>query len=107
MSDSVFESWLHSIVYVRNICAHHSRLWNKTLRIQPLFPRKVSNTFISTPVRNDRLYYVLCIIQYLLQTINPNNTFSDRLKALLAEFPRVDVHAMGFPTEWDKESLWN
>lgn len=107
VSDSVFESWLHSIVYVRNICAHHSRLWNKTLRIQPLFPRKVSNTFISTPVRNDRLYYVLCIIQYLLQTINPNNTFSDRLKELLAEFPSVDVHAMGFPTEWDKESLWN
>lgn len=42
-----------------------------------------------------------------LFSINPNNTFSDRLKALLAEFPRVDVHAMGFPTEWDKESLWN
>ncbi len=106
VSDSVFESWLHSIVYVRNICAHHSRLWNKTLRIQPLFPRKVSNTFISTPVRNDRLYYVLCIIQYLLLTVNPNTTFSTRLKALLAEFPSVDVRAMGFPTDWDKEALW-
>ncbi|MDE6380839.1 MAG: Abi family protein, partial [Muribaculaceae bacterium] len=23
------ESWLHAIVYVRNICAHHSRLWNR------------------------------------------------------------------------------
>ena len=106
VSDSVFESWLHSIVYVRNICAHHSRLWNKTLRIQPLFPRKVSNTFISTPVRNDRLYYVLCIIQYLLLTVNPNTTFSARLKALLAEFPSVDVRAMGFPKDWDKEPLW-
>ena len=106
VSDSVFESWLHSIVYVRNICAHHSRLWNKTLRIQPLFPRKVNNTFISTPVRNDRLYYVLCIIQYLLLTVNPNTTFSARLKALLAEFPSVDVRAMGFPIDWDKEPLW-
>lgn len=106
VSDSVFESWLHSIVYVRNICAHYSRLWNKTLRIQPLFPRKVSNTFISTPVRNDRLYYVLCIIQYLLLTVNPNTTFPARLKALLAEFPSVDVCAMGFPTDWNKEALW-
>lgn len=31
LADKVFASWLHSVVYVRNICAHHSRLWNKTL----------------------------------------------------------------------------
>ena len=106
VSDSVFESWLHSIVYVRNICAHHSRLWNKTLRIQPLFPRKVSGTFISAPVRNDRLYYVLCIIQYLLRTVNPSTTFPTRLKALFAEYQHVDTAAMGFPTDWEKEVLW-
>ena len=106
VSDSVFESWLHSIVYVRNICAHHSRLWNKSLRIRPLFPRKVNGTFISTPVRSDRLYYVLCIIQYLLLKVNPNTTFPDRLKALLAEFPDADISAMGFPKDWNKETLW-
>lgn len=106
VSDSVFESWLHSIVYVRNICAHHSRLWNKTLRIRPLFPRKVNGTFISTPVRSDRLYYVLCIIQYLLLKVNPNTTFPARLKALFAEFPDADISAMGFPKDWDKETLW-
>lgn len=106
VSDSVFESWLHSIVYVRNICAHHSRLWNKTLRIQPLFPRKVSGTFISAPVRNDRLYYVLCIIQYLLLKVNPNTTFPARLKTLFREFPDADIAAMGFPQNWEKETLW-
>lgn len=106
VSDSVFESWLHSIVYVRNICAHHSRLWNKTLRIQPLFPRKIKGTFISTPVRSDRLYYVLCIIQHLLLKVNPGTTFPTRLKALLADFPNVDASAMGFPSSWEKEALW-
>lgn len=106
VSDSVFESWLHSIVYVRNICAHHSRLWNKTLRIQPLFPRKTVSVFLSSPVRSDRIYYVLCIIQYLLRTVNPSTSFPLRLKALLAEFPNVDVNAMGFVKDWDKEILW-
>ena len=106
VSDSVFESWLHSIVYVRNICAHHSRLWNKTLRIRPLFPRKVNGTFISAPVRSDRLYYVLCVIQYLLLKVNPDTTFPARLKALFAEFPDADISAMGFPLDWDKESRW-
>jgi len=106
VSDSVFESWLHSIVYVRNICAHHSRLWNKTLRIRPLFPRKVNDPFISASVRSDRLYYVLCVIQYLLLKVNPNTTFPARLKALFAEFPDVDISAMGFPKDWENETLW-
>lgn len=106
ISDSVFESWLHSIVYVRNICAHHSRLWNKTLRIQPLFPRKTAHTFISSPVRSDRVYYVLCIIHYLLKTVNPSTSFASRLKVLLAEFPNVDIAAMGFTKDWNEEVFW-
>ena len=107
VSDSVFESWLHSIVYVRNICAHHSRLWNKTLRIQPLFPRRTAHAFLSSTVRSDRVYYALCIIQYLLKTVNPSTTFPLRLKALLAEHLNVDINAMGFMKDWDKEALWH
>jgi abortive infection bacteriophage resistance protein len=38
LSDSVFETWLHSIVYLRNVCAHHTRLWNRVMRIQPVRP---------------------------------------------------------------------
>lgn len=30
VADTIMVSWLHTITYVRNICAHHSRLWNKT-----------------------------------------------------------------------------
>lgn len=70
-------------------------------------PQLMKNgTFISAPVRNDRLYYVLCIIQYLLLKVNPNTTFPARLKALLAEFPNADISAMGFPNNWEKETLW-
>ena len=27
--------WLHTLTYVRNVCAHHSRLWNRELAIRP------------------------------------------------------------------------
>ena len=30
LPDTVFASWLHSIVSIRNVCAHHERLWVKT-----------------------------------------------------------------------------
>ena len=106
VSDKVFESWLHSLVYVRNICAHHSCLWNKKLRISPLPPHKTKYPFVSIPCHNKRIYYVLCIIRYLLATINPNTTFPGKLKSLLAEYPQVNVSTMGFPVGWEEEELW-
>lgn len=35
LSDSIFVTWLHSIVYLRNVCAHHTRLWNRAMSIRP------------------------------------------------------------------------
>ena len=107
LADTVLESWIHSFVYVRNICAHHSRLWNKTLRVTGGFPKRTSHGFINTRVQNDRVYYILCIIRYMLLTINPNSSFTTRLKQLLQDYPSVDIKAMGFSANWESEPLWN
>lgn len=32
-----FESWIESIAYVRNICAHYGRLYNAKLSKTPIF----------------------------------------------------------------------
>lgn len=37
---TVFTSWLHTLVYIRNICAHHSRLWNREFAIKPFVLHK-------------------------------------------------------------------
>lgn len=106
LSDTVMESWLHSIVYVRNICAHHSRLWNRRLSINALVPRNTYLPFINTPADIKRVYYVMSILLYFLQAVNPQNTFVARFKSLLAEYPGVDTGAMGFPDDWKEETLW-
>jgi abortive infection bacteriophage resistance protein len=106
LSDTVMESWLHSIVYVRNICAHHSRLWNRRLSINALIPRRTKFPFVSVPKDTKRVYYVLSLILYFLQTVNPRNTLRPRLYNLLQEYPTVDVQAMGFPEHWTEEILW-
>ncbi|WP_218043689.1 hypothetical protein [Flavobacterium gawalongense] len=46
------------------------------------------------------------MILYLMQTINPKNTIAFRFAALLKKYPNVDVFAMGFPKDWEKENLW-
>jgi abortive infection bacteriophage resistance protein len=107
LADKVFVSWLHSFVYIRNVCAHHSRFWNRWLQIQPLFPRHTLHTWLTnSAVSNNRSYYALSMILYFLNTINPNHTFKQKLESLFAKYPNVDIRAMGFPADWQSEPLW-
>lgn len=119
IDDSTFESWLHSIVYVRNVCAHHSRIWSRVMRISPNIPLTPSNLWIAVttippiiagnpPIKiNNRTYYLLSMIIYFLNTINPKHTFKNRFFQLQKKYRMVDVKGMGFPTGWETELLWN
>lgn len=117
LDDKTFSSWLHSIVYVRNICAHHSRLWNKMLSISPALPAKPNLQWLTvtttTDTRdgkvltiNNRTYYILSMIIYLLQTVNPTNKFKKKFFALLLEYDIVDTAAMGFTSDWKDQPIW-
>lgn len=116
LDDSTFESWLHSIVYVRNVCAHHSRLWSKVLRITPAIPSNPQYTFLThtlsyrsslgKPTKNNRTYFLLSMLIYWLNIINPNHNFKNKLYRLLKAYPMIDVKAMGFPAGWETEPLW-
>ena len=107
LADKVFTSWLHSFVYIRNMCAHHSRLWNRLLQIQPLFPRNTYHTWLSTKsVCNNKVFYILSMVVYFLNTVNPKHTFKQKLENLFLKYPNVDRAAVGFPADWRNELLW-
>ncbi len=105
-----FNSWLRHIVYIRNICAHHGRLWNHTLTVCAKIPDKPRNPFPKVkPSMTSNVYYTLCVIQYLQNTVKPTNTFAQRLKALIDGFPLIgekELASMGFPREWDRDEFW-
>ena len=106
----IFNSWLHTINYVHNVCAHHARLWNRGLNIVPAALRFSNNKiWISNPntVKRSRVYYFLCMLNYLLQTVNPTSTFKKRLIDLLDEYREyISLDAMGFPQGWENEKMW-
>jgi abortive infection bacteriophage resistance protein len=107
LADSVLGTWLHSIVYLRNVCAHHTRLWNRVMSISPQIPRTPNKKWLTqVNIQNNRTYFMLCMIKYLLQTVHLNTTLTTKLKNLLAKYPNVDIKAMGFTANWDKEPLW-
>lgn len=106
LSDRVLELWLHSLVYMRNICANHGKLWNRNFGIMPLTPRRPRMNFLNTTVRVNRAYYAMSVMLYFLKTVNPNNTFVAKFKSLLSQYQMIDIAAMRFPQGWETEPLW-
>ncbi len=90
-------SWLHTIVYVRNLCAHHSRIWNRVLAIQPMRNKKDMDW---DGIRNNKIFAVFLIIKKLTRFGGNWDEWSGKLLTLLGEFPNVDVTRMGFPGNW-------
>jgi abortive infection bacteriophage resistance protein len=115
VNHTYFHSWIQGITQIRNICAHHGRIWNRHLPSQFKLMTNPPRPWLNTkPVEWSRLpspstntlYTVLCCMKYLLNTINPSNTLTAKLTQLFAAYPNVDLRAMGFTAGWNNEPLW-
>lgn len=103
----ILESWMHAFAGLRNICAHHSRLWNRRFTIVPKIPYNTDNTFIqNTKIYDNKLYAQLCCINYITRNISPGSNFVPDLKKLLETCDLVDCKEMGFPESWKEEVIW-
>jgi abortive infection bacteriophage resistance protein len=110
ISAKVLESWLKTLNYVRNLCAHHSRLWNRTLGIKPIIPKKKHNPEWHEPssLNNDKIYSVLALLYYMLHQIAPQSNWLNRLHDLFKRFENdIPIAYMGFPDAWQKHHLWS
>ena len=88
---------------VRNVCAHHSRLWNRELAVKPELPV----AWKASGIGNERFYVIALIIQTLLTDIAPDSDWGERLKALFSTHPTVNLRAMQFPANWKNRPAWN
>ena len=101
LPEHIFMSWIHTLSLTRNLCAHHNRLWNRTLRVRPIALREWGGG-----VSTDRVYAVALIVQHLLSVVAPQSKWADRLKAACAEAPPVVLSVMRFPTNWEALKEW-
>lgn len=112
---TVFKSWLHTLTYVRNICGHHGRLWNREIAIEPFWLEKASKPWLNETFKGvtSRSFYSICLIKYLLQTANPTHHIKEHLMELMEKYPNTPVQFMGIPSiddgsmfNWKNEPLW-
>lgn len=107
----VLESWLQTYVRVRNICAHHGRLWNVGLGVYPAIPTSASVAWLANPAALPtrsvrRLYPVLVSLQSVLKTISPRSGWASRLRALVEPRPQMNLLGMGVPEGWSDDEFW-
>jgi abortive infection bacteriophage resistance protein len=103
LNHQILSSWLHAISYVRNLCAHHSRLWNRVLTIKLTIPNARRAQFNG---QNDRIYSVLLAMQIIMQKIWSTNHWAEALRDIFDSHPNIPLNAMGFPDDWRQRKEW-
>lgn len=124
------KSWLHVLRLLRNDCAHHARVWNRTFRSLPYIPKAGENRYWSyvyqTDIRKwinprgrkfpglslaesvDKIAVQIYICRYLLGTIAPRSHWHERVEKCVDAYEQAGgcLEDMGFCQAWKAHPLW-
>lgn len=107
---SELSSWLEAITVVRNIIAHHSRLWNRNMVRTPMHLANPPSGWLQrslTSVQEKKPYFVISALLHLCNHVSPNHQIKLRLLELFNNNPNVPIYKMGFLNNWSQEVLWS
>ncbi|WP_186311963.1 Abi family protein [Marinobacter piscensis] len=109
-----FQTWLRSLNYLRNLCAHHSRLWNRNVVDQPSLAGTNNipwcRSFAGKEDLIARPFLLLAICRHMVKTICPDTEWHNRLAEQMRSFPEqhsqrtLSMMDMGIPEDWN--SWW-
>ncbi len=94
----MISSWIHSVVILRNMCAHNSRIYNRSTNKKPIILAADQQT---PPPRYYGLYQILLSMKYLRSSKEEWNTFVGEFDALLNKYSSyVDLSKLHLPADW-------
>lgn len=97
-SASAFSSWVHTVSFVRNVCAHNGRIYNRSFSVKPEIID--IDKIIPTP-RFTALYQILLAMKYLAPDKSNWNNFTNKLTTLIHKYQAsIDLNRLGFPSDW-------
>lgn len=108
---AALENWMHHCVYVRNLCAHHSRLWDRKWAIRPalLAGKSWHPPFLPD---NKRLFATLLVFRHLLKRMSAVAAFAahwaHRIEEHMVSPPFVanPLETMGLTPNWKNHPVW-
>jgi len=107
LDEKALGSFVHHMSYIRNICAHHGRLWNKRFTVTMAVPKFPAKLPVAMRDADDRqLHNTLVMLDFLLSIIAPDTEWRERIVALIEGCPLADPASMGFPEAWQGRPAW-
>ena len=106
-SGQAFAQWLRSLNFIRNVSAHHSRLWNINVVERATVPANWP-----PQLDNARPFFYFCLMRQLLQVICPRSTWGQRVADLLkegfaqADNARLSLQDLGVFEGWADAMPW-
>jgi abortive infection bacteriophage resistance protein len=105
----VFESWLHTVTYLRNMVAHQQQLMKVTLRIAPSNYKgnaKGKMTQLHLGSNSRSVNAVAKVLNFLLNQTGLPHTLKSDLVTLFANYPLDFAKQLGFESGWEKQPGW-
>lgn len=99
---NILNSWMQSMVYLRNLCAHHNRIWNRAFVISPRIMKSLEKYLHN----NRTLAAQATVLNYLIKVITPDTQWSKRLIKFLNDNENVNIMEMGFNSVWFEDEFW-
>jgi len=107
ISPTILANWLENLSYVRNLCAHHSRLWNRTMTKRITVPTNPAYPWVNiASPKPEKLYNSICVMQFLQERVNVVSPFKGKLQTLFSRFHEINLTAAGFPSDWKTDLFW-
>lgn len=89
-------SWLHGLSLIRNICAHHGRLYYRKIDIKPRLAKEDRKLNLAP----DRIFVYIFILKKLIPDEAAWRNFLLMLKKVVERYPKVNLEHLGFPDDW-------
>ncbi len=103
--------WFEHLTVLRNTCAHHARVWNRSFVPAGTTALRTIDSLRSLPEgQSERIYGAMLVMACLLQTTSPGTTWALKVRSLVDDsFDGISGRStdeMGFFEHWQDEQLW-
>jgi abortive infection bacteriophage resistance protein len=107
LDEVVVCAFAHHLTHVRNLCAHHCRVWNRKLTFTMTLPRRPAALAMQFNTKEDRrIYNTLVMLTWCIRVMSPDSTWPQRLFKLLNTRSPEQLQAMGAPESWKTACVW-
>lgn len=112
LAPRVLSKLTHHFAYVRNLCAHHCRLWDRRWKVKPELPDRAA---FRSPhlISNSGLYSTVLLLEMMLSRCPAISTeaslWKDRIISILDHPPNCpdSILKMDVPVNWKQHPAWS